>query len=478
MTASARWASPASTPATSRTPARSSSWPATARGLQRAAGRRCGAAARVDRQPGRPGGRVTAISWRSPVATKSRSPWPASWPTRCRRGRPRAPSSSARPMRARSFGVTQASLWALAAAAGVPADTFRDAVAAKAADYAAEPLSAAQLSSDLGRSLDRLIGLFDLLAVLAVVIGGLGIVNTLAVGVLERGREIAILRSHGMTVGQVQAMVVTEAAIMGAVGGMRGGRHRWSRWPGSRSAWRRRTTSPPASPSLGAAGSRRAVGDRRRLGGRALPGADRGRASPSSTASSTSNRRYERVETRFWEAQRGARLRRAPGDRHRPASQEIERFCAEQGHPSRLGQRHRRRHATPPSATTSRRSGATWSCRATDHHEITSFTGNVSIRDGKPFLHAHAGFASRDGGSVGGHLLPGCTVFVGEVTIREMSGVELEARPRRDHRPGALAAVRTDRSASPGKPRQGWFLPGLVRMGPNPAGPFVYGSPR
>ena len=68
--------------------------------------------------------------------------------------------------------------------------------------------------------MDRLIGLFDLLAVLAVLIGGLGIVNTLAVGVLERGREIAILRSHGMTVGQVQAMVVTEAGIIGAVGGL------------------------------------------------------------------------------------------------------------------------------------------------------------------------------------------------------------------------------------------------------------------
>ena len=31
--------------------------------------------------------------------------------------------------------------------------------------------------------------------------------------------------------------------------------------------------------------------------------------------------------------------------------------------------------------------------------------------------------------SVGGHLLPGCTVFVGEVTIREMSDVELERVP-------------------------------------------------
>ena len=44
--------------------------------------------------------------------------------------------------------------------------------------------------------------------------------NTLGVGISERVREIAILRSHGMTVGQVQAMVVTEAAIMGAIAGV------------------------------------------------------------------------------------------------------------------------------------------------------------------------------------------------------------------------------------------------------------------
>jgi putative ABC transport system permease protein len=118
------------------------------------------------------------------------------------------------------FGVTEASLWALEPQADVPAAAFRSAVEATAASLSAEALTAADLASELGRSLDRLIGLFDVLALLAVVIGGLGIVNTLAVGVLERGREIAILRSHGMTVGQVQAMVVAEAGIIGAVGGL------------------------------------------------------------------------------------------------------------------------------------------------------------------------------------------------------------------------------------------------------------------
>jgi len=81
-------------------------------------------------------------------------------------------------------------------------------------------LTTQQLGDELGRGLDRLIGLFDVLALLTVLIGGLGIVNTLMVGVAERSREIAILRSHGMTAGQVQAMVVSEASIMGAVGGL------------------------------------------------------------------------------------------------------------------------------------------------------------------------------------------------------------------------------------------------------------------
>lgn len=61
-----------------------------------------------------------------------------------------------------------------------------------------------------------------------------------------------------------------------------------------------------------------------------------------------------------------------------------------------------------------------------EHHEITGFVGNISIRDGQPFLHAHATFCARSGEAVGGHLLKGCEVFAAEVTIREMTGVVLE----------------------------------------------------
>ena len=57
--------------------------------------------------------------------------------------------------------------------------------------------------------------------------------------------------------------------------------------------------------------------------------------------------------------------------------------------------------------------------------EIVGFIGNVSLRDDRPFLHAHATFADASGGTVGGHLTRGCEVFMAEVMIREITGVTL-----------------------------------------------------
>ena len=120
----------------------------------------------------------------------------------------------------RQFGVTTASLWDVVPQPGVSADAFRASVTATANGLAGQVVSAPELAGELSRSLDRLVGLFDVLALITVIVAALGIVNTLSVGVMERVREIAILRAHGMTVGQVQAMVVAEAAMMGAIGGL------------------------------------------------------------------------------------------------------------------------------------------------------------------------------------------------------------------------------------------------------------------
>jgi putative ABC transport system permease protein len=118
------------------------------------------------------------------------------------------------------FGIDRAAIWAMVPQPEVGDDAYAQIVSTKATELAGESLTAEALSEQLARSLDRLLGLFDVLALLAVLIGAVGIVNTLTLGVTERTREIAVLRAHGMTVGQVEGMVVTEAAIMGTVGGL------------------------------------------------------------------------------------------------------------------------------------------------------------------------------------------------------------------------------------------------------------------
>lgn len=57
--------------------------------------------------------------------------------------------------------------------------------------------------------------------------------------------------------------------------------------------------------------------------------------------------------------------------------------------------------------------------------EILGLSGNVSIRDGKPFVHVHILLGDAKGDVFGGHLLPGTKLFACEVTIDEYEGEEL-----------------------------------------------------
>lgn len=61
--------------------------------------------------------------------------------------------------------------------------------------------------------------LFDVLALIAMTVGALGVVNTLTMNVLERTQEIGMLRSLGMTRRQVGKMILAEAGMMGLIGG-------------------------------------------------------------------------------------------------------------------------------------------------------------------------------------------------------------------------------------------------------------------
>jgi len=133
------------------------------------------------------------------------------------------------------------------------------------------------------------------------------------------------------------------------------------------------------------------------------------------------------VASRFWEARPGRTFvgRLETGS---DLVEEIQRFCAEQGITaawvSVVGAVQHSAYAYYD------QENLRYVDLASDqHHELAGFVGNISLKDGQPFLHAHATFSDRSGAAVGGHLLPGCTVWVAEVTIREMTGVELVRTP-------------------------------------------------
>lgn len=70
--------------------------------------------------------------------------------------------------------------------------------------------------------------LFDVLNLIAVIIGALGVINTLTMNVIERRREIGGLRSLGMTKSQVLRMVLAESMAMGMIGGLYGLAFGWA----------------------------------------------------------------------------------------------------------------------------------------------------------------------------------------------------------------------------------------------------------
>lgn len=58
--------------------------------------------------------------------------------------------------------------------------------------------------------------------------------------------------------------------------------------------------------------------------------------------------------------------------------------------------------------------------------EIASCIGNISLKDGESFVHAHIVFADYDGKAFGGHLMSGTKIFAAEFVIQELTGAVLE----------------------------------------------------
>jgi putative ABC transport system permease protein len=124
---------------------------------------------------------------------------------------------------ARSWDMKQLAFVMAAARPGTDPDKL-----AATADRALRPfpstdaLSIAQFVDKQDQSVNQLLGLVYALLALSVIVALLGIVNTLALSVHERTRELGMLRAVGMSRKQVKRMIRGESVITAGIGAVLG----------------------------------------------------------------------------------------------------------------------------------------------------------------------------------------------------------------------------------------------------------------
>jgi putative ABC transport system permease protein len=86
----------------------------------------------------------------------------------------------------------------------------------------AQVKTAAQFKSDQKKQLGTILAIVYALLGLSILIALVGVVNTLALSVMERTREIGLLRAVGMQRRQVKRMIRGEAVVVSVIGALLG----------------------------------------------------------------------------------------------------------------------------------------------------------------------------------------------------------------------------------------------------------------
>ena len=123
----------------------------------------------------------------------------------------------------RYFGVNNVSAFLVKTEAGQSPDEVRDRIErlyGRSQHLTVESNEAIR-SRALGL-ITQTTSLFDVMSLITMMVAALGVINTLTMNVVERTRELGMLRSLGMTQRQIARMILAEAGMMGVVGGALG----------------------------------------------------------------------------------------------------------------------------------------------------------------------------------------------------------------------------------------------------------------
>lgn len=103
-------------------------------------------------------------------------------------------------------------------------DADKDAVMTEVQTIVADyPQFTAHLTGEYREEITNLstgyLGIFYILALLILIPSALGLLNTLSINIMERTREIGVVRAIGGSRGQVQRIVAAEALLLGIFSG-------------------------------------------------------------------------------------------------------------------------------------------------------------------------------------------------------------------------------------------------------------------
>ena len=83
-------------------------------------------------------------------------------------------------------------------------------------------ITTAEFSKQIGQIIDQ-IGFFTIgIAGISAIVGGLGVMNTMIMSVMERRREIGVLKAIGATNSYILKMILIESALISLIGGLLG----------------------------------------------------------------------------------------------------------------------------------------------------------------------------------------------------------------------------------------------------------------